>query len=186
MSIALRTMTADELLRMPEDGYRYELIEGELYQMAPPGSQHGFIGNNLSWRLSQYVESNKLGTVMAAETGFLIAHDPDTVRAPDIAFVSQEQLARCGIPAGYFPEAPVLAVEVVSPDDTAEEVDAKIRCWLDAGTKLAWVVYPRGRTVTVYRSLDDIHVLTEKDQLTGDPVVPGFACAIADLFSGIK
>ena len=84
------------------------------------------------------------------------------------------------------PEAPVLAVEVVSPDDTAEEVDAKIRSWLAAGTKLAWVLYPRGRTVTVYRSLDDIHVLTEKDQLKGDPVVPGFTCAIADLFSGIK
>lgn len=186
MSIALRTMTADELLRMPEDGYRYELIEGELRQMSPPGFQHGVIGEDLASRLSEFVKRHSLGKVTSAETGFLITRDPDTVRAPDIAFVSQEQLARCGIPLGYFPEAPALAVEVVSPGDTAEEVDSKVRCWLAAGTKLAWVVYPGGRTVTVYHSLDDIHVLTEKDQLTGDPVVPGFACAVADLFSGIK
>jgi Uma2 family endonuclease len=186
MSTALRTMTADELLRMPDDGYRYELIEGELHQMAPPGFQHGFVGNNLSSQLAEHVRSRRLGAVVAAETGFLLSRDPDTVRAPDIAFVSREQLERCGLPAGYFPEAPALAVEVVSPGDTAEEVDSKIRCWLAAGTRLAWVVYPGGRTVTVYRSLDDIHVLTEKDRLSGDPVVPGFECAVADLFSGIK
>lgn len=186
MSVALRTMTADELLRMSEDGYRYELIEGELRQMSPPGFQHGVIGEDLASRLSDFVKRHNLGRIAAAETGFLIARNPDTVRAPDIAFVSQEQLARCGIPTGYFPESPALAVEVVSPDDTAEEVDNKIRCWLAAGTRLAWVVYPRGRSVTVYRSLDDIHVLTENDQLTGDPVVPGFTCAIAELFSGIK
>jgi Uma2 family endonuclease len=186
MSTALRTMTADELIRMPEDGYRYELIEGELHQLLLLGAQQGCICGNLSSRLTSYVRSGNLGAVVAGGTGFLIARDPDTVRAPDIAFVSQEQLVRCGIPTGHFPEAPALAVEVVSPGDTAEEVDSKIRCWLAAGTKLAWVVYPRGRTVTVYRSLDDIHVLTEKDQLTGDPVVPGFACAVADLFSGIK
>lgn len=171
---------------MPEDGYRYELIEGELYQMAPPGSEHGFVGQKLGWRLAQYVELNDLGAVFAAETGFLLSRNPDTVRAPDASFLTKEQLARCGMPRGYFPEAPALAVEVVSPGDTAEEVDAKIRCWLAAGTQLAWVVYPGGRSVTVYRSLDDIHVLTEKDKLTGNSIVPGFECAIADLFSGIK
>lgn len=186
MSTALRTMTADELLHMPEDGYRYELIDGELHQMAPPGFQHGAVGHNLGWRLAQFVQSHDLGLVTAAETGFLIGHDPDTVRAPDVAFVNKEQIARCGLPVGYFPEAPVLAVEVVSPGDTAEEVDAKVRCWLAAGTQLAWVVYPGGRSVTVYRSLDEIHVLTEKDKLTGNSVVPGFECAIADLFVGIK
>jgi Uma2 family endonuclease len=171
---------------MPDDGYRYELIEGELHQMPLHGSLHGFVGSKVSLRLSQYVQTKKLGAMVAAGTGFLIARDPDTVRAPDIAFVSQEQLARCGIPTGYFPEAPALAVEVVSPGDTAEEVDSKIRGWLAAGAKLAWVVYPGGRTVAVYRALDDIRVLTEKDRLSGDPVVPGFECAVADLFSGIK
>jgi Uma2 family endonuclease len=186
MSTALRTMTADELLRMPEDGSRYELLEGELHQMSPPGFQHGVVGEDLASRLTEFVRKNSLGRVTSAETGFLLTHDPDTVRAPDIAFVSKEQLDRCGVPVGYFPEAPALAVEVVSPGDTAEEVDSKVRCWLAAGTQLAWVVYPGGRSVTVYRSLDEIHVLTEKDQLTGNSVVPGFACAVADLFSGIK
>ena len=185
MSTALRTMTADELLRMPEDGYRYELIEGELHQMAPPGSQHGFVGQKLGWRLAQYVELNDLGAV-SGETGFLLSRNPDTVRAPDASFLTKEQLTRCGMPVGYYPEAPTLVVEVVSPGDTAEEVDSKVRYWLASGTQLAWVVYPRGRTVTVYRSLDDIHVLTEKDKLTGNSVVPGFECAVADLFSGIK
>jgi Uma2 family endonuclease len=186
MSIVARTMTAAELLRMPEDGYRYELVEGELHQMAPPGSQHGWVGNNLGWRLGQFVEAHQLGAVFAAETGFLLGRDPDTVRAPDIAFVTKDQLARCGLPEGYFPEAPTLAVEVVSPSDTAEEVDSKVRSWLTAGTQLAWVVYPGGRSITVYRSLDDICVLTEKDELLGDAVVPGFKCAVADLFVAIK
>jgi Uma2 family endonuclease len=186
MSIVARTMTAEELLRMPEDGYRYELVEGELHQMAPPGFLHGMIGNDLSWRLAQYVQANGLGVVLAAETGFILGRNPDTVRAPDIAFVSKSQLDRCGLPEGYFPEAPALAVEVVSPSDTAEEVDSKVRSWLTAGTQLAWVVYPGGRSITVYRSLDDIHVLTEKDKLIGNSVVPGFECDVADLFVGIK
>lgn len=186
MSIVARTMTADELLRMPADGYRYELIEGELHQMAPPGFQHGLIGNDLSWRPAQYVQANQLGVVLAAETGFLLDRNPDTVRAPDIAFVSKSQLDRHGLPEGYFPEAPALAVEVVSPGDTAEEVDSKVRAWLAAGSQQAWVVYPGGRSVTVYRSLDDIRVLTEKDELIGDTVVPGFKCAVSDLFSGLK
>lgn len=186
MSIALRTMTAAELIRMPEDGYRYELIEGELHQMAPPGFLHGLIGNDLSWRLAQYVQANGPGVVLAAETGFLLDRNPDTVRAPDIAFVSTSQLDRHGLPEGYFPEAPALAVEVVSPSDTAEEVDSKIRAWLAAGSQQAWIVYPGGRSVTVYRSLDDIHVLTVKDELVGDNVVPGFKCVVADLFGGLK
>jgi Uma2 family endonuclease len=178
-------MTADELLHMPEDGYRYELLDGELHRYELNGALHGFVSSRLSARLGRFLFDNELGKVVSA-TGFLLSRDPDTVRAPDIAFVSNEQLARCGMPEGYFPEAPTLAAEVVSPGDTAEEVDSKIRCWLAAGTKLAWVVYPGGRTVTVYRSLDEIHVLTEKDKLTGNSVVPGFECAVADLFSGIK
>ncbi len=182
MSTAARNTTADELLRLPDDGYRYELIEGEVRKMTPPGYEHGIVTQGLAWRLAQFVHQQKLGQVPAAETGFLIGHDPDTVRAPDVSFVSNAQIQRCGLPASYFPEAPSLAVEVVSPDDSAEEVDVKIRHWLSSGTKLAWVVYPRGRTVTVYRSLDDIRVLTEKDQLEGEDVVPGFQCLVADIF----
>jgi Uma2 family endonuclease len=182
MSTAAKIMTAEELLRLPDDGYRYELIEGELRKMTPPGYEHGIVGQSLAWRLAAFVHQHQLGHVPLAETGFLIGHDPDTVRAPDVSFVSMTQVQRCGLPVSYFPEAPALAVEVVSPDDTAEEVDSKIRQWLAAGTKLAWVVYPRGRTVTVYRSLEDIRVLTDKDQLDGEDVVHGFQCQVADIF----
>jgi Uma2 family endonuclease len=182
MSTAAKPMTADELLRLSDDGYRYELIEGELRKMSPPGYEHGIVGQSLAWRLAAFVHQHDLGQVSAAETGFVLGRDPDTVRAPDVAFVSKEQIQRCGSPVSYFPEVPALAVEVVSPDDTAEEVDSKIRHWLSAGTKLAWVVYPRGRTVTIYRSLDDIRVLTDKEQLDGEDVVPGFQCRIADIF----
>jgi Uma2 family endonuclease len=182
MSTAERVTTADQLLRMPDDGYRYELIAGELIKMIPAGFEHGIITQNLSELLSQYVRKNSLGVVPTAETGFFLSRDPDTVRAPDVAFVPNSQLKRCGMPTSYFPEAPALVVEVVSPDDTAEKVDAKIRSWLSAGTQLAWVVYPGGRTVTVYRSLDDIRVLTEQDQLDGESVVPGFQCRIVDIF----
>lgn len=185
MSTAAKFVTADELLSMPDDGSRYELLAGELRKMSPPGFQHGVVVQDLAWRLSEYVTRNELGLITAAETGFLIARNPDTVRAPDIGFVTNAQLERCGLPESYFPEAPALVVEVVSPDDTAEEVDAKIRCWLGAGTRTAWVVYPRGRTLTAYRSLQDICVLCEQDQLSGEDQIPGFSCPVAELFGRI-
>lgn len=186
MSTAEKTMTADELIRMKDDGWRYELVEGELRKMSPPGSQHGAIAYDLGLQLGLFVIQKNLGRVFAAETGFLVSRHPDTVRAPDVAFVSKSQLERCGIPETYYPEAPALVVEVVSPDDTAEEVDSKMRCWLNAGTQLAWVVYPRGRTITVYRSLNDIRVLTEADSLSGEKVVPGFEIPVAHIFQSIQ
>jgi Uma2 family endonuclease len=108
--------------------------------------------------------------------------DPDTVLAPDCSFVRKERIGVLGIPKEYFPEAPALVVEVVSPGDTAEEVDDKIRRWFAAGAELGWVVYPRGRTATVYHGLDDIRVLMADDTLDGGAVVPGFRCRVGDLF----
>jgi len=182
MSTATRITTATQLLCLPRGEFRHELIEGELRTMSPAGAEHGAIAQNLSWRLAKHVQENVLGQIFTAETGFLIEREPDTVRAPDVAFVSNEQLNRYGMTSSYYPEAPVLAVEVVSPEDTAEAIDSKIRSWLAAGTKLAWVIYPKGRTVTVYRSLNDIQVLSEQGFLSGESVVPEFSCAIADLF----
>jgi len=178
--------TADELLRMPDDGHRYDLVEGELRMMSPAGFEHGAIAQCIGARLAAYVRDHALGLVAAAETGFLIAHNPDTVLAPDVAFVRQTRLDEIGFPKSFFPEAPALVVEVASPSDTIEEVDAKIRRWISAGTELAWVVNPSGRTVTIYRALDNIEVLTEKDILSGDSVVPGFECQVAELFIGLK
>lgn len=170
---------------MADDGWRYELVEGELRRMTPAGYEHGFVISELQGRLWNYVRKHKLGHVAGAETGFMVGRGPDTVLAPDVAFVRQSQIDRLGIPKAFLPEAPALAVEVVSPGDTAEEVDEKMRRWLAAGVEMGWVVYPGGRTVTVYRSLDDIRVLTERDVLDGGDVVPGFQLRVEELFEGL-
>jgi Uma2 family endonuclease len=183
MSATAHLMTAEELGRLPEDGFRYELIRGELKKMAPAGYEYGNVAMELGWRLAQYVRENGLGKVQAAETGFLIASDPDTVRAPDVAFVSRERIEEVGEPEGFWPGAPDLAVEVVSPGDTYTEVEAKAIEWLEAGARLVIVVEPRCRTATVYRSLAEIAILTEKDVLSGGDVVPGWSMPVAGLFA---
>jgi len=178
-----RLVTADELLMMPDDGFRYELVKGELRQMSPAGHDHGRIVMELAVPLGQYVKSKKLGKIYAAETGFLIQTDPDTVRALDIAFLRQERVAEVGRSKGYWVGAPDLAVEVISPSDTVGEVEEKVEEWLEAGTRLVWVVSPKLQTVTVYRSLNDIATLTEKDTLEGGEVVPGFQIPVAEIFA---
>jgi Uma2 family endonuclease len=182
MSVATQVITAEELFRMPQDGFRYELVKGELKRMAPAGGEHGTITYDLGFLLGQHVKANNLGVLFTAETGFKIETDPDTVLAPDIAFVRRERIPKEGIPKGYWPGPPDLAVEIISPNDTYEEVEEKVAQWLLAGTAAVWVINPRRRTVTVYRSLTDITVLTETDELTGGDVVPGFRCPVAKIF----
>ena len=176
-------VTADELLAMPDDGNCYELVKGELRMAPPPGSEHGEIGMNLAGPLYQHVKSNNLGVVYAAETGFKLESDPDTVRAPDIAFVRRELIEKTGRLPGYRSGAPDLAVEVLSPSDRTIEVEGKVAAWLEGGARLVWVVSPKLHTVTVYRSLTDIVMLTEKDVLDGGEVVPGFQIKIAEIFA---
>jgi Uma2 family endonuclease len=182
MSTTTQTMTADELLFLPKDGMRYELVRGELKQMAPAGFEHGIVIAKLTWRLGQHVETHQLGVVCGAETGFKISSNPDTVRAPDIAFVSRERLAEIGITKKFWAGAPNLAVEVLSPGDTVDEVGEKVEDWLAAGTKAVWIVSSKLRNVTVYRSLADVVTLTEKDELSGHDVVPDFRCKVAKIF----
>ncbi|MCA1566802.1 MAG: Uma2 family endonuclease [Acidobacteria bacterium] len=185
MSATTQLMTAEELLEMPRDGFRYELVEGELKRMSPAGHNHGRIAMRLTVPLAQYVEAHGLGEVYAAETGFKLKSNPDTVRAPDIAFVRQERVEAVGETKGYWPGAPDLAVEVISPDDRVAEVEEKVAEWLEFGTPLVWVISPKLHTVTVYRSLTDITMLTEKDELDGGTIIPGFQYLVAKMF-GIK
>jgi Uma2 family endonuclease len=175
-------VTAEELLNMPDDGFRYELVKGELVKMAPAGSEHGKIAMRLGWRLAQYVETHGLGNVYAAETGFQIASNPDTVRAPDAAFVRQSRSEEIGNIRSYYPGAPDLAVEVISPSDTYTQVEDKVLDWLNAGTAAVVVVNPRQQTVTVYRSLTEIVILTRDDELDLDDVVPGWSLPVKELF----
>lgn len=176
-------VTAEELLQMPDDGLRYELVKGELVKLAPAGSEHGDLAMRVGWRLGQYVENHNLGKVFAAETGFRIASNPDTVRAPDVAFISKGRVEEAGLVEGYWPGAPDLAVEVISPTDIYTAVQAKVLDWLDAGTLMVAVVNPRQQTVTVYRSRTDIAILTGNDIMDGQDVVPGWTLAIRDLFA---
>jgi len=129
------------------------------------------------------VKEQNLGQVFCAETGFLLARDPDTVRAPDIAFVHKDRLSTGAVEETFWPGAPDLAVEVVSPGDTIREIDEKAKAWLAAGASLVWVVNPAWRNVTVYRSPTDIKTLSEDAELTGEDVVPGFRCRVADIFA---
>src|SRR4030095_2647233 len=163
MTTATQLLTADDLLRQPHDGYRYELVKGELIKEPPAGNIHGNRAMRLGWRLACHVENNDLGVVFAAETGFRLASDPDTVRAPDVAFVNKTRIEEAGTFEGFWPGAPDLALEVLSPGDSYTEVEEKVREYLAAGTKAVWIVDPKGRTITVYRSLIDIMILTEND-----------------------
>jgi Uma2 family endonuclease len=167
---------------MPSDGYRYELVKGELRRMAPAGHEHGRVTARFTWRLAQHAESNSLGTVYAAETGFLLSTNPDTVRAPDVAFVSRKRLEEVGKVEGYWPGAPDLAVEVISPGDTYAEVEEKAIEWLAAGALLVLVLNPRKITVTVYRSLNDITILNKEAILELDEIVSGFSVSVVDIF----
>jgi len=182
MATTDQLVTAEELLRMPDDGYRYELVRGELRKMAPAGHLHGRIAINVTTPLDRHVRAHTLGTVYAAETGFKLASNPDIVRAPDLAFIRRERVEAVGDVEGYWPGAPDLAVEVISPSDTYAEVQEKVFDWIEAGTQMVILVMPRKRAVTVYRSLTDIVMLTEHDTLDGGDVVPGWKIPVRELF----
>ena len=177
-----KLFTAEELLCLPTTGRRLELVKGEVYEMAPAGGPHGYVAMNIGILLGVHVRADGLGRVFAAETGFILHRDPDTVRAPDAAFISYDRLGEEAIPDGYLAAVPDLVVEVVSPNDTRREVREKVEEWLRAGVRLVWVIYPVTRSADVYRSLDDVSHLSEDDVLDGEDVVPGFACRLGELF----
>jgi len=182
MSVATRILTADELWRIPDDGFRYELVKGEVKRMTPAGGRHGVVAIGVGARLDHYVRDHGLGVVCGAETGFKISANPDTVRAPDVAFVRRERVERTGIPDGYWIGAPDLAVEVVSPNDSYTEVQDKVPDWLAAGTRMVIVLYPANRVVAVHRP-HAATPLTENDVLSGDDVVPGWSVPVKDFFA---
>jgi Uma2 family endonuclease len=176
-------MTADELLRLPDNGMRRELIAGELHEMPPAGGEHGFVGGRALFQLGLFLEQHPEigGGLFAAETGFRLASDPDTVRAPDVAYVCPENLAMARV-RGYPELAPDLVVEVVSPNDTAAEVQGKVAEWLSAGVVPVWVLYPSTRSAMVYRPDGGANLLHADDILDGQPALPGFTCRVGDMF----
>ncbi len=180
MSVINQITTAEQLLEanLP----RCELIEGELIAMSPAGFDHGRFALRIGAALDNFVTPRELGVVVSAEAGFQIAHDPDTVRAPDVAFVRAERVPAGGV-KGFFQGPPDIAVEVLSPGDRASEVLAKAQGWLQAGCRIVWVVDPETRTATVYHSHSEIVVLTADDTLSGDDALPGFSVPVAEIFA---
>ena len=182
MTLIQKLITAEELWRLPDDGQRHELVAGELRTMPPSGEEHGTIAAGLTIALGQYVLTHRLGRLIAAETGFLLTANPDTVRAPDVAFISHERVGPAGPARGYRRGAPDLAAEVISPNDLYTEVAEKVATWLEHGTRMVLVLNPRGRTVTVHRSPTQVRQLTVADTLDGEDVVPGWSMPVRDLF----
>lgn len=178
-----RPLTIEEFERLPEDGYRSELVRGQLLREPPPGAEHGGVAATLTIHLGQFVRHHQLGRLFT-ESGFVLAEDPPTVRAPDIAFIAAARIPPAGLPSRYFPGAPDLAVEVVSPSNTVAEIQGKVTDYLAAGASLVWVVEPRTRTVTVYRSEREIRILHEGDELDGGAVIPGFGLRVGEIFEG--
>ena len=178
-----RTMTAEELLRLPRDGWRYALFRGELQRMTPAGFRHGTVIVNVTAPLAHHVKTHGLGAVCGAETGFVLARNPDTVLAPDVAFVRQERIPASGPPAAFWEGAPDLAVEVTSPGDTAPEVAEKAASWLSAGTRVVWVVDPRRGSVTIHEPGAIPRRLAVPEVLDGAPLLPAFRLPLADIFA---
>ena len=173
--------TADQLLELDEPGFRHELVAGELRRMSAAGWWHGAVVGRAHGLLAPYVEEASLGLVFGAETGFVLAREPDTVRAPDVAFVRTDRLPEAP-DRGFFPGPPDLAVEVVSPSDTFSDVQEKALSWLAHGTRQVWVVDPTSKSVTVHRAGEDAAVLREGAEVGGGDVIPGFRVAVSALF----
>lgn len=182
MATTKQLVTAEELLCLPDDGFRYELVRGELRKMPPAGHRHGELALSIGASLRNFVKESGLGKAYAAETGFKLESDPDHVLAPDAAYVALDRAAPAIETQGFFPGPPDLAVEVTSPSDTYSEVEEKVADWLDAGTRAVVVVDPRRRTVKVHRSVSDSAVLTDADTLAVDDVVPGWAMPVREIF----
>src|SRR5437879_5250802 len=171
-------MTAEELLQTNIPNKRTELVRGRLIVREPAGYSHGRVTLNLTVRLGAHVESAGCGQLVAA--GFTLFRTPDTVRAPDIAFVRRERLPDPATTG--FPEmAPDLVVEVLSPDDRPGETLAKVGDWLEAGARLAWVIDPQRRLARIYRADGTESLLAESDALDGEDVLPGFSCPLASI-----
>jgi Uma2 family endonuclease len=181
MSTSTATLlTAADLWQMPEGPTRRELVRGELHETMPPGATHGRIAARLSRKLLDWAENGPRGEV--GEAGFILARDPDTVRAPDVAYVSAARIPAGGIPEGFWPLAPDLAVEIVSPGESADAVRAKVADYLEAGARLVWLVYPRRREVLAHTPDGLIRTAQAADTLEDAEILPGFACPVAALF----
>jgi Uma2 family endonuclease len=180
MSTTTHLITADELMELP-DGHRYELVKGVLLTMSASGADHGLVTMNVSVLLTNYIKTNNLGVAFAAETGFKLESDPDTVLVPAFAFIRKERNPPRS--AGYAEMAPDLAVEVNSSTKNRRYVERKAAQWLSFDIQSVWVVSCQNRTVEVLLANRSRVLFNESDELTDDHVLPGFRVRVAEIFN---
>ena len=182
-----KIFTADDLLNLSEsasDGRCYELVEGKLYEIPPPSPRHGEVTSNIDFLLQTHVRQYRLGRVLAGDPGFVLGRNPDTVRGPDVAYLSYQRFpANEELPIRYGDFVPDLVVEVVSPSDTRPYLQQKMEAWLAASVRVVWIVDPRRREVAVHSADRDSVLLHSDDTLDGSPVLLGFTCQVADFFA---
>ena len=174
-------MTAEELIALPSGQHRYELVKGELLTMSPSGEEHGRLSATIAYLLTNFVRVNSLGVVYGAETGFKLETDPDTVLAPDAAFISTGRVGSAA--QGYRSGPPDLAVEIISPSERKSKVEQKTNQWLSFGARAVWLIYPQNRTVEIVFANGQRTLFTESDELVDDVVVKGFRVLVAEIFS---
>ena len=175
-------VTAEQLANMPADGQRRELVYGVIKMMSPAGGRHGQVAHRLGRLLGNFVEPAGLGSVFAAETGFILSRDPDTVRAPDVAFVSQDRIAAIDDLSGFVPLAPDLVAEIISPNDSYSDVEEKSLFWLNNGVKIVLIVDPGNRTVRLCRRDNQLEMFDHSSEFVIDDVLPGWRLTVAELF----
>ena len=183
MTTTKKLFTSEDLLAMPDDGKRYELVRGVLIEMPPASHEHGRVAERFGRRMGNFVEDRDLGHTIAADTGVNIERDPDTTRAPDYGFISYERMPAPPPVRGYADVIPDLVLEVVSPNDRQSEVDTKILMWLEAGVRLALAAYPDRQEVHAHHEDRSVVRYVMGDTVLGDPVLPGFTCQVADIFA---
>ena len=177
-----KLLTAADLLRLHSEGVRGELIRGVLCETMPAGRIHGKVAAIVISILMNFVRPRRLGQIIGTDAGIMLQREPDTVREPDVAFISVEKLPLDSDIPGYYEDAPDLVVEIVSPSDRPENVFNKACMWILFGVRLVWVLNPDDRTVEVHRPGASTTRLTEDDTLDCADVLPGFSCTVSDLF----
>lgn len=181
MAVQEKLLTAEEFAQLPYDGKKYDLVEGVLIEVCRPNIAHGKLQAEFAYLLKSYVKSHLIGDVVT-ETGHILARNPDTVRGPDVAFMSKSRLGHDD-QSGFYSKGPDLTVEIVSPSDLASELNAKIRQYFRAGTRLVWLVYPVTQEVHVYDgSHTNVKILDNTNVLDGSDVLPGFTLQLSELF----
>ncbi len=181
-SVTTSIVTAQELFSFPADGFRYELINGTLQMMSPAGGRHGRIAIQIAWLLKNHVHENQAGIVFAAETGFRISSDPDTVLAPDVAYVERSRYERLDETTSYLPIAPDLVVEVLSPSDRLAAIESKAFAWLDASSRLVLLIDPEHETIHAYRSRTQIEIFQAHETIDCSDAVTDWTLHVADVF----